>query len=79
MIDLNKEVIYSLAALRKKLPVKRSYKTVMRWCRDGLKVGGRRKNVLMEYVVVAGSRYSSLEAFQRFVAECTKYDRGADA
>lgn len=73
-IDITREVTFPLSSLAKKLPYRRTYKTMSRWCCIGVKVPTGRKRIKLEYVIVGGKRYTSIEAYSRFVELCTKHD-----
>lgn len=74
MIDVTKEQVFRLSELPKWAiagtvgdgnPVRLSRSTGYRWSRHGL------RGVVLETVQVGGSRFTSLEALQRFVADLT--------
>jgi hypothetical protein len=70
MIDTAKEVTYPIQILVKKLPVPRSQRTVRRWIQDGCRING--VVICMEWVLVGGTIYSSVEAYHRWIVKCTK-------
>ena len=68
MLDLAGETIVSLNAARDEIPGGRrvSSSTLQRWQRQGL------RGIRLETAIVAGTRYTSIEAIGRFIEATTE-------
>ncbi len=70
MIDLSRETVVTLKEARDAVPGKRgrrvSSSTLHRWHRNGV------KGVRLETALVAGVRYTSIEAIDRFIVATTE-------
>ncbi len=71
-IDLSRESLITLSAAAKSVPNRPSTSTIWRWHARGV------KGVRLETVVVGGTRYTTLEAMQRFADRLTS-DPGQDS
>lgn len=74
MIDIRLEPCMSLKELTGRIPVKRSTRTLYRYCRQGVLVRGTKRRVKLEFLWVEGDMYSSVEAFNRFLAALKQGD-----
>lgn len=71
MIDIEQEELLTLLAAARRLPHGRASKpvhvaTLHRWCSHGLAGGAR-----LETVKIGGVRYTSTEALERFIENCS--------
>jgi hypothetical protein len=71
-IDLN-ETILSLTTAAKSLPGRPHVSSIWRWCRRGV------RGVQLETIVIAGRRFTSCEALQRFAEATTAAANGQRA
>lgn len=62
-----REQHFPLSQLAKRLPVRRSKRTLMRWATKGVPDAMRAGTVRLETINVGGVRYSSVEAYYRMV------------
>jgi hypothetical protein len=70
--ELDGEQLRTFPAIARMLPAARGHgcadqSSIYRWALRGVRVGGRR--VTLEWVKIGATRYSSVEAIQRFLAK----------
>lgn len=66
--QLRSETLYSLNQIRRRITLKRCQTTLRNWAREGCRSRSGQQ-VVLETTLVAGVRHTSLEAYQRFLAE----------
>ena len=76
MINVLTEKTYPIQELARKLPHKRTINTIRMWCQVGVYSCDRAattnlKRIKLESIQVAGSTYSSVEAYSRWCQKLT--------
>lgn len=62
-----REQHFPLSQLAKRLPIRRSKRTLVRWATKGVPDAMRESTVKLETINVGGVRYSSVEAYYRMI------------